>query len=259
MSPRRIDLSLLELAPVLVALDPPPGGGVWELGPAAREEGTGRAVVRQRVRAPRTGEEHELALSGPTLVGLGDAQLAEERARAERVRDAAARAIEAIDAHLALRRRPLWAAQLTREPEALTLTLDLRRDLHVYALSPDGALSVREFGGEVWHMGNLVSSPRSTVRAWRGAAPVALHRRVLAALAAAGFPDLPMEPMVPDELVSWIEIAHTDGARVSARFPQRLARRVPELAAALSDLIELGTKLRAEGPREEIPNPELRR
>lgn len=102
MDQRRHFLPLIDLAPVYVALDSPPGGGLWEIAAFERREGTGHDTVLVAVKSG----EHVAALSfhGPTVIGLGEGQLLAERERLQRIREAAEMAMQNIDAHLAFRR-----------------------------------------------------------------------------------------------------------------------------------------------------------
>lgn len=95
-------LQLIDMAPVYAALDVPPGGGLWTVVATNRREETGSASCQIAVIA--SGQTDILQYRGPTVVGLGDAQLEIERERLCRVRAEAETALRAIDNHLAFRR-----------------------------------------------------------------------------------------------------------------------------------------------------------
>lgn len=254
MTSRRFSLPLIELAPIQLALDIPPGGGVWRSTRQERQEGTGIDTITHAVESAR-GAQAELVFTGPTLVGLGDGQLREERARLEAVRDAAARAMEAIDVHLAM--RVDWPALLRNDPMGVELEIELGPRLLVIALAPDGGVSAREYGGTVRLDGLLVRVPKEHVKVWHSRNESGLRQRLLTVLADLRFPDLPLEPLYPDERPSHVTVRSRDGVERSMLLPMRAIGRHKALDPLFQELdaIALDTQRRpADGA---VPNPEL--
>lgn len=254
MTARRIPLPLIELAPIQLALDVPPGGGVWRSTRQQRQEGTGIDTVTHEVESAH-GARAELVFTGPTMVGLGDGQLREERARLEAVRDAAARAILAIDDHLAM--RVDWPALLQSDPMGVELEIELGPRLVVIALAPDGAVRAREYGGVVHIGGVRANFPRERVKVWHSHNDSGLRQRTLSVLADLRFPDLPLELLYPDERPSHVTVRTRDGALRSMMLPMRAIGRYKALDPLFRELdaIALDTQRRpADGT---IPNPEL--
>jgi hypothetical protein len=95
-------IPLIDEAPLHVALEPAPGGGLWEVASTHRVEGTGRDLLMQLWTSGL--HRRHVAFSGPTLTGLGDAELEVERQRLAQVRDAAQVALDTVERHLVWRR-----------------------------------------------------------------------------------------------------------------------------------------------------------
>ena len=92
-----VDLPLIDEAPLHAAFAIAPGGGVWEVAAAKRIPGTGWESEMQRwTLGPH---EKWIVFRGPSLTGLGNADLDAERSRLMRIRDAAQHAIDLVEGH----------------------------------------------------------------------------------------------------------------------------------------------------------------
>ncbi len=101
MTTKEQSLWLIDEAPLALALETSGAGRLWRAGHVAREQGTGRDLVR--IEASDGAEEQLFEFRGPTMIGLGDADLERERERMTRIVQAAGEALAAIEAHLAFR------------------------------------------------------------------------------------------------------------------------------------------------------------
>jgi len=126
------DLWLIDEADLILALETSPARRLWR--PTAREREIGTGRDRVHITASDGGAESRFEFRGPTMTGLGDADLERERERMMRVVDAAHEVVAALDAHLAQRRA------LTAAGEVLSADTSL-----VDALERHGGVELRLF------------------------------------------------------------------------------------------------------------------
>jgi len=105
---------LVDEALLLIALETSPAGALWTVTATEREPGTGRDVLR--LEATDGTVTRTFTFTGPTMVGLGDADLERERQRMVRIVEAAETLRDNIDAHLAFRHQAI-AQPAVRRPE----------------------------------------------------------------------------------------------------------------------------------------------
>ncbi len=266
MQDKPVFVSLIELAPIYVALDGPAAGGLWKVVMTKRHEGTGRDVCDFAVSSPSQVEV--LRYVGPTITGLGESQLQIERERLERIRQATDEAIQAIDAALAIRNATVqqveldaqaWTDCIQREPEAITVEFRSGGRSVVVVLQRDGETLAREYGGAIYSFGQQVHWPKATVNAWRSRGRPDLHEMILSALVEMGFPDIPMEPLYPDEHPSTITLRHRNGASESITAPRRLLRSKPILEKIDREIDAICYATQTNPSTHNLPNPELDR
>lgn len=102
MDSSTVFLPLIDEAALRAAFELAPGGGPWEVVTAQRVAGTGWDMEMQLWRS---GEHtRHVALRGPTVTGLSDADLEAERERLVRIRDAAQAALVLVEGHQRFRR-----------------------------------------------------------------------------------------------------------------------------------------------------------
>lgn len=97
---RTQQLALIDYAPIYAALDRPPSG-LWRVDAVDRKPQTGSE--RQTFFVVAGQAAAVLEYSGPTVVGLSPAQLADELERLRRLQQATEAAMVNISAHLRLR------------------------------------------------------------------------------------------------------------------------------------------------------------
>lgn len=139
-------LWLIDEAELALALETSGEGRLWRATHVEREQGTGSDVVH--IAASDGAAQKLFEFRGPTVIGLGDADLERERERMARVVRAAGDALAAIDAHLALRRSPLRSSRSSQggeprdepEPDASAHVAALEREGRVrLTLHPHGS------------------------------------------------------------------------------------------------------------------------
>jgi hypothetical protein len=102
MESATVDLPLIDEAALHVAISVAPGGGAWTVETSQRVSGTGWDMELQLWASGE--HRRHVALRGPSVTGLSDADLDAERQRLVRVRDAAVAALAAVEGHQAFRR-----------------------------------------------------------------------------------------------------------------------------------------------------------
>lgn len=98
-----VQLPLIDEAALHAALQIAPGGGGWLVASTKRVSGTGWDMEMQLWTTP-AGDQRHVAMRGPSVTGLSDAELEAEHQRLVRIRDAAQLAMDAVDAHVRFRR-----------------------------------------------------------------------------------------------------------------------------------------------------------
>jgi hypothetical protein len=97
MDESTFDLPLIDEARLHAALAIGPGGAAWEVAAAQRVTGTGWETEMQRwTLGPH---EKWVVYRGPSVTGLGNADLDAERNRLIRIRDAAQAALDVVEGH----------------------------------------------------------------------------------------------------------------------------------------------------------------
>jgi hypothetical protein len=95
-------IPLIEYAPLYVALDRPPGGGLWRVDAVNKKPQTG---TEQQIFFVVSGQSAAaLEYSAGTMVGLSESQLQEEVDRLRRIEHEAKEAAAAFEKFLAFRR-----------------------------------------------------------------------------------------------------------------------------------------------------------
>lgn len=154
-------------------------------------------------------------------------------------------------------RRRAWAERIRAGAPVRIDVYSGGRSVHVASFA-DGAIVAREHGGPIYDHGFCTNAKSPTVRAWRMAPDPALHARALELLLSAGFPELPMAPLIPDEHPSSITL-HDDatGESATALLPGRAVRESAALAelAGAFDAIAYATQRMPH--TEDLPNPDL--
>jgi hypothetical protein len=151
-----------------------------------------------------------------------------------------------------------WSDWLEKDRAALEIEHVSGGRALVATLAHDGRLAVRPRGGPDYHMGRLMNQRSERLPRWLGSAPPDLHARVCAALRTAGFPDVELMPLVPDETPSAWVVRHTSGATAAISASHRVSQAFLELGQVANELSYLAYTLREAGPAtDSIPNPEL--
>lgn len=151
-----------------------------------------------------------------------------------------------------------WASCIQNEPEAIRIDYYSGGRSVFVILERDAEVIARAFGGPLYSFGEQIRWPGPTVNAWRSPAQPDLHAKILKALVDVGFPNVPLEPLYPDERPSSFQLTHRSGiaARISA--PSRFFEDKPILAALARELDKICYATQTTPPTHQLPNPDVR-